>query len=85
VKFYVLSPQLMAMDDCSFQGGPSLYLNDVTEVMHVRQIHDNVPLEVVESVLMLFSIQLLVNYEIGRVITPIDGYGLLFFYNNIHH
>jgi hypothetical protein len=29
--------------------------------MHMRQIHDNLPLEVVENVIMSFSIQLLVD------------------------
>jgi hypothetical protein len=69
----MLSPQLKAMDDCYFQGQSSLHLNDVSEAIHVHQINDNFPLEVVASVIMFFSIQLLVNCEIVRVITPIDG------------
>jgi hypothetical protein len=65
----------MAMDDCSFQGGSSLNPNDVSKAIDVYQIHDNVPLEVVESVILLSSIHLLVNCEILCVITPIDGNG----------
>jgi hypothetical protein len=61
------------MDDCSFQGQPSLNPRDVSEAIHMNQIHDNFPLEVVERVIMVFSIQLLVNCEIVCVITPIKG------------
>jgi hypothetical protein len=74
VKLYVLSPQLKAINDCYFQGQISLHPNDVSESIHVHQIHDNVPLEVVERVIMFFTIQLLVNCEIVYVITPIEGY-----------
>jgi hypothetical protein len=70
---YHPNPQLMAMDDCYFQGGSSLYPKNVSEATHVHQIHDNVPLEVVERVIMFFSVQLLVNCEIVFVMTPIDG------------
>jgi hypothetical protein len=70
VKLYVLSPQLKAIDDCSFQGQSSLHPNDKCEAMHVHQIHDNVPLEVMERVVMAFAIQLLVNYEILCVLSP---------------
>jgi hypothetical protein len=52
VETNVLSPQLMAMDDCSFIGESSLQPNDVCVAINVRQIHDFVPLEVVESVIM---------------------------------
>jgi hypothetical protein len=73
VKLYVLSPQLKVIDDCFFQGQSSLHPNDVSEVMHVCQNQDNVPLEGVECVLMFFSIQLLVNCENVCAIKPIDG------------
>jgi hypothetical protein len=73
VKLYVLSHQLKAMDVCSFHGQSSFCPNDVSESIHVHQIHDDVPFEVVERVIMFFSIQLLVNCEIVCVITPIDG------------
>jgi hypothetical protein len=72
---YVLSPQLKVIDDCFFQGESSLHPNDVSEAIHVHQIHDNVPLEVVECAVMFFSIQLLVNCEIVCAITPMDGNG----------
>jgi hypothetical protein len=49
----------MTIDDCFFQGRSSLHPNDVSEVIHVRQIH-----EVVECVIMFFSIQLQVNREL---------------------
>jgi hypothetical protein len=40
VKLHVLSPQLLAMDDCFFKGKSSLNPNDVTEgIKHVHQIH----------------------------------------------
>jgi hypothetical protein len=70
---YVLSPQLMAMDDGYFQVRSSLHPNDVCEAKHVCQIHDIVPLEVVDCAIMFFSIQLLVNCEIVCAITPIEG------------
>jgi hypothetical protein len=59
VKLYVLPPQLKEMDDCLFQGQSSLHPNDVSGAIYVHQIHDNVPLEVVDCVIMFFSIQLL--------------------------
>jgi hypothetical protein len=52
-----------------------IYPNDVSEVIHVCQILDIVPLEVVECAIMFFLIQLLVNCEIVCGITPIDGNG----------
>jgi hypothetical protein len=69
----VITP--MVIDDCFFQGQSSLHPNDVSEAIHVYQIHDNVPLEMVECVIMFFSIQLLVNFELVPAITPIDGNG----------
>jgi hypothetical protein len=72
VKLYVLSPQLKIMDDCIFQGQSSLTPDDVFEAIHVCQIHDIAPLEVMECVIMSFSIQLLVYCEIVCVITLID-------------
>jgi hypothetical protein len=50
-------------------------LSDISEAIHMRQIHCNLPLEVVESAIMFFSIQLLVKCEIVCVITLIDGNG----------
>jgi hypothetical protein len=41
------------MDELFFQGQSSLHPNDVSEAIHVHQIHDIVPLEVVESQLVL--------------------------------
>jgi hypothetical protein len=70
---YVLSPQLKVINNCLFQGDSTLHPNDVSEAIHVHQIHDNVPLAVVECVIMLFSVQLLLNCEIVCAITPIDG------------
>jgi hypothetical protein len=61
----------MAMYDCSFQEVSLLHPNDIYEAMHVSQIHDNVALEVVESAILFFSMQLLVSYETICVITPI--------------
>jgi hypothetical protein len=52
----------MAIDEYSFQGGSSLNPNDVSEAIDVHQIHDNVPLKVVER-FIIFS-----PYN-----TPIDG------------
>jgi hypothetical protein len=46
------------MRDCFFQRQTSLHLIEVSKVIHVHQIHDKAPLEVVESVIMFFSIQL---------------------------
>jgi hypothetical protein len=66
---YVLSPQLKVIDDCFFQGESSLHPNDVSEAIHVHQIHDNVPVAVVECVIMFFSVQLLVNCEL-YVLSP---------------
>jgi hypothetical protein len=43
--------------------GHRYILNDVFEAIHVCLIHDNVPLEVVESVIIFFSIHMVVNYE----------------------
>jgi hypothetical protein len=60
----MLSPQLKAINDCYFQGQSSLHPNDVSEAIHVHQIHDNVPLAVMERVVMAFFIQLLANCEI---------------------
>jgi hypothetical protein len=45
----------MAIDDCSCQGQTSLRPNDVSEAIHVHQIHDDVPLEVVEGVIFLHT------------------------------
>jgi hypothetical protein len=69
----------MAMDDWYFQGQSSLHPNDVSEAINVRQIHDIVPLAVVECVIMFFSVQLLVNCEIVYAITPIVGNDWLIF------
>jgi hypothetical protein len=44
---YVLSPQLKVINSCLFQGDSTLHPNDVSEAIHVHQIHDNVPLAVV--------------------------------------
>jgi hypothetical protein len=65
----------MTMDDWSFQGVSSFHPRDVSEAIHVHHNHDNVPMEVVESVIMFFSTQLLVNCEIVCGYTPIDGNG----------
>jgi hypothetical protein len=73
MKINVLPPQLIAMDDCFFQGQSSLHPNDVSEAINLRHIHNNVPLDLVESVIMFSAIQLLVKCEILCVITPIDG------------
>jgi alanine-alpha-ketoisovalerate/valine-pyruvate aminotransferase len=73
VKLYVLSPQLKAIDDCSFQVYSSLHPNDLSEAMHVHQIHDNVLLEVVERVIMFFSMQLQEQWKTLCVITPIPN------------
>jgi ABC-type uncharacterized transport system permease subunit len=75
MKLYGLSPQLMAMDYCFLQRHSSLNPNYVFEAIHVHLIHDNVPLKVVESIIMLSFIQLLANCEIACAITPIDGNG----------
>jgi hypothetical protein len=69
MKLYLLLTQLKAMDDWSLQGPPLVHLNDVSEAIHIFQIHDNVPLEVVEILIMFFSILLLVNYE-RNVLSP---------------
>jgi hypothetical protein len=71
----VLSPQLVTINDFYFQGQTSLHPNDVSKAIHAHLIHDYVPLDVVESVIMFFSIQLLVNCEIVWIITPIEGNG----------
>jgi hypothetical protein len=65
----------MVIDPCFFQGMSSLHTNNVLEAIHIRQIHENVPLDEVESVIMFFAIQLLVNCEVLCVIIPIDGNG----------
>jgi hypothetical protein len=57
------------------QGQSSLHANEESEAIHVHQIHVNVPLEVVECVIMFFSIKLPVNCEIVCVTTPIEGNG----------
>jgi hypothetical protein len=75
VKLYVQSPQLKVIYDCFSKGLPSLHPNDVYEARNVHQIHDNVAQEVVECVIMFFSIRLLVKCEILCGITPIDGNG----------
>jgi hypothetical protein len=72
---YHPNPQLMAMDNCYFQGGSSLHPKDVSEATHVHPIHDNDPLAVVESNIMFFFLQLLGDCGIVCVITPFDGNG----------
>jgi hypothetical protein len=47
------------MDDCHYI--LMMYLK--SEAKHVHHIHDNVPLEVLESVIMLFSMYMVANYE----------------------
>jgi hypothetical protein len=64
VKLYVLLPQLMVIDACFFQGMSSLHTNNVLEAIHIRQIHENVALDKVESEIMFFAIQMLVNCDI---------------------
>jgi hypothetical protein len=44
----------MVIDDCVFQGEPSIHPNDVSEALHLHQIHNNVQLEVVESIIIFF-------------------------------
>ena len=73
MKLYVLSPQLKVIIDCFFQGQLSYHPNNVSEVIHVCQIHDNLPFEVMESVIMFFYIQLLVQWENVCAITLIVG------------
>jgi hypothetical protein len=57
----------MVMENFFYQGGSSLHLNDVSKAILLRQM--------VESVIMFFSIQLLVKREKVSVITLIDGNG----------
>jgi hypothetical protein len=63
----------MAIDDCSFQGQTSQHSNDISESIHMHQIHDNVLLEVMERVIMFFSMQMQVQWQTLCVITPIPN------------
>jgi hypothetical protein len=63
----------MAMNDWNIQGATSLSPNDVSEAIHTRQIHDNLPLEVVEGIIMIFYLLQLVKWKNEWNVTSTDG------------
>jgi hypothetical protein len=63
----------MAMNGCNIQGGSSLHTTDVSKAIHMRLMHYNPPLEVVEFTIMIFPMLLIVKCKNMWVVTSIDG------------